>query len=138
MLEHLTTSEIKTLLWQNTWFIEAKLELYRRGELQSHEVATYILAGYMKPNLNRRQNQPLLPKHDGTRLKEGEDISLDSVSQINMPISETLAQIYVAQGLFNEAEETYRQLCLIFPEKSAYFVSKIHQLNGNSIETNKF
>ena len=130
MLEHLTTNEIKTLLWQNSWFIEAKLELYRRGELQSHEVAPYILAGYMKPNIPRKENLPLLPTHDGARFGDEEDISHESVSHSNMPISETLAQIYVAQGLFNEAEDTYTQLCLIFPEKSAYFVSKIHELNS--------
>lgn len=130
MLEHLTTNEIKTLLWQNSWFIEAKIELYRRGELQSHEVATYILAGYMKPYKLKRQNQPLLTTHKGKMFSEGEDISLESVSHRKMPISETLAQIYVAQGLFNEAEETYKQLCLIFPEKSAYFASKIQDLNS--------
>ncbi len=131
MLKHLSTNEIKKLLWQHPWFIEAKIELYKRGELQSSEVALYIMAGYMKANTYSTKNQHKLPSRPDGTIQPDIDISQDSVSQSNMPISETLAQIYIAQGLLNQAQDTYKQLCLIFPEKSAYFASKIQELNNN-------
>lgn len=45
-------------------------------------------------------------------------------------VTETLAQIYADQGYFDKAKEIYSKLCLLNPEKSAYFVSLIEKLNS--------
>ena len=43
-------------------------------------------------------------------------------------ISENLADILANQGHESEALEMYRQLSLLFPEKSSYFAAKIEAL----------
>ncbi|WP_051292691.1 hypothetical protein [Olivibacter sitiensis] len=43
-------------------------------------------------------------------------------------VSETLATIYIQQGLYHKAEETYSKLSLKYPEKSAYFADRIEDL----------
>lgn len=47
-------------------------------------------------------------------------------------VSEDLAEIYIAQGLKNEAIEIYRKLSLRNTEKSIYFVRKIEELSNNN------
>lgn len=44
-------------------------------------------------------------------------------------ITETLASIYVQQGLYSEALKAYRKLSLRFPEKNSYFASQIEKIN---------
>jgi hypothetical protein len=39
-------------------------------------------------------------------------------------VSETLAEIYLAQGLLDKAEQIYSKLSLLYPEKKAYFAAR--------------
>ncbi|GEM_PF-3564396 len=42
-------------------------------------------------------------------------------------VSETLAELLASQGHIKEANEMYRKLSLLYPEKSSYFASKIRK-----------
>jgi tetratricopeptide (TPR) repeat protein len=62
------------------------------------------------------------------RVKEDEDPELSSLfnlSENNMIISETLAEIYLAQGEYKEAVKVYERLIKKNPEKGEYFTNKI-------------
>jgi len=43
-------------------------------------------------------------------------------------ITETLANVYLKQGLYSEALESYQKLSLKFPEKNSYFATQIEKI----------
>jgi hypothetical protein len=53
---------------------------------------------------------------------------IKSITEDNNIISETLANLLVAQGQTSKAVKMYQALCLQFPEKSIYFAKKIKQI----------
>lgn len=53
---------------------------------------------------------------------------IKSITEDNNIISETLANLLVAQGQTSKAVKMYQALCLQFPEKSIYFAKKIKHI----------
>lgn len=57
-----------------------------------------------------------------------ENKARQSAQDLNDLVSETLAEVYTGQMLFDKAIDTYKKLSLKFPEKSAYFAKLIDNM----------
>lgn len=76
------------------------------------------------------QNDPRMTPRPTARPAQQEDISTSSVVEKENYITETLAKIYIKQGLYSKAISTYEKLCLKYPKKNSYFVQQIEKVKA--------
>src|SRR5690606_3429775 len=57
-------------------------------------------------------------------------MAVDSIEKEEL-VSESMAEVYIKQGKFEQALNIYKKLILSFPEKKVYFASKIDIIRNN-------
>jgi len=96
------------------WLLEKKSI---NGDLIDKKMKTKGVKGKQKSKKKKKKKKNKVLK-----------VAQESVKKSEMILSEPLANIMAAQGHTKKAKKMYKQLGLIFPEKSSYFASKIENL----------
>ena len=123
----MTQEKISELLADYPWYEAARVA--QSGGVVRHEVDVEKIAEESEGEIiNRflRKTDLRIVAEDG----EVEEIvrTEAEIDEEDDLVSEELAEIYLAQGLRNEAIEIYRKLSLLNSEKSAYFAEKIENI----------
>ena len=130
-----TAEQLSELLANYPWF-EAARALTDDDKMQlldAYDVDIEKLAEESEGELINR----FLRKSDYRIVAEEGDVEGDIRTEAELDdeddiVSEELAEIYLAQGLKNEAKEIYRKLSLLNSEKSIYFAEKIENIEKNN------
>lgn len=81
-----------------------------------------------KPKISSPKEKLFEDRKDKNELFNPTAKAKESLDESQLPVSETLAKIFAAQGNYPKAIYAYQQLMLIFPEKKVFFASQIEDL----------
>ena len=81
-----------------------------------------------KPKISPQKEKLFEDRKDKNELFNPTAKAKESLDESQLPVSETLAKIFAAQGNYPKAIYAYQQLKLIFPEKKVFFASQIEDL----------
>ena len=125
------TSQLDIMSYQDKISVENKSEKREEDELHSekHKIQLNLIEKFI-------QEKPRIVPKPILEVSPQEDISQASVVEKHEFLSETLANIYVKQKLFDKAITIYSKLSLKYPEKSSYFANQIEKVN-QQINKNK-
>lgn len=106
--------------WLKSNHSEASPESDENTAAQSKMAASDIIDRFIaeEPTISRPKSEFFSPPK---KAKE-------SLDENAIPVSETLAKIYAAQGNYPKAIHVYHQLMLAFPEKKLFFAVRIDEL----------
>ena len=129
--EVISDAELDALLERYPWFLAAKA--LRNGSTQRYDIDVEKLAEESAGEII----SCFLRKNDYRIVAEEGEVDNDVCIEADIDdeddlVSEELAEIYLAQGLKNEAVEIYRKLSLLNSEKSIYFAEKIENIEKNN------
>lgn len=96
--------------------LDNKSENDENSESKNGLIDKFITSGYGSIRADREIN--LKGDVSGSSIEENEDF-----------ITDTLAKIFIKQGLYSKAIHAYESLSLKYPEKSIYFASQIEEIN---------
>ena len=109
-------------------FVEKNLET----EVELKNKIETIVEQFIKeePSISRPQKTEKQEERPKTEFYSPLKKAKSSLDETSLPVSETLAKIFAAQGNFPKAIYAYQQLILIYPEKKIFFVTQIEELTN--------
>jgi hypothetical protein len=116
-----------------------KDEIEESPAIESDEILSFSdwLVGKKETSHRQFQNnlidnfineEPVISKVQKNEFYSPIEKGKESISDSNLPVSETLAKIFASQGNKNMAIKGYKKLMLKYPEKSIYFAGLIKKL----------
>ena len=139
--------QLEELVARYPWWSGARLALVRAKGIDSadevsrlvammHPTATIADEGVDIERLTYMSSDDLIDRflhRGGKRIvaEEGdaEDMSMADFGDDGDMVSEELAEIYLNQGLYEQAIDTYRKLSLVNSKKSIYFAELIEEIS---------
>ena len=132
--ESISAAELEGILQQYPWFSAAQaMKSCEGGNNRRYAVDAEKIAEVSEGEIITR----FLRMNDYRIVADEGEVEDDVCTEADIDdeddiVSEDLAEIYLAQGLKNEAIEIYRKLSLQNSEKSAYFAEKIENIEKNN------
>ena len=128
----MTKEQIAELLAKYPWYEVARVEQSqsapRRYDVDVAKIAE-VSEGEIINRFLRKSEYRIVAEEGEVTDEICTEAEIDDEDDL---VSEELAEIYLAQGLKNEAIEIYRKLSLLNSEKSVYFAEKIKNIEKNN------